>query len=63
MNRRTAFTALFLAASLGLNAQKPMKAPAGGKAISDQLIGIFFEAPSSLVPSSATAGAQAPRGA
>ena len=43
MNRRTAFTALFLAASLGLNAQKPMKAPAGGKAISDELIGIFFE--------------------
>ena len=43
MNRRTAFTALCLAAAMGLNAQKPMKAPAGGKAISDELIGIFFE--------------------
>jgi len=32
-----------MAASLGLFAQKAMKAPAGGKAISDQLIGIFFE--------------------
>ena len=30
-------------AALGLQAQKPMKAPAGGKAISDELIGIFFE--------------------
>ena len=28
---------------LGANAQKPMTAPAGGKAISDELIGIFFE--------------------
>ena len=35
--------AALLAASLGLNAQKPMSAPAGGKAISDELIGIFFE--------------------
>ena len=43
MNKRTAFTALCLAAAMGLNAQKPMKAPAGGKAISDELIGIFFE--------------------
>ena len=31
------------AAALGVNAQKPMTAPAGGKAISDELIGIFFE--------------------
>jgi len=43
MNRRTTITALLLAVGLGLNAQKPMKAPAGGKAISDELIGIFFE--------------------
>lgn len=35
--------ALFLAATVGLQAQKPMKAPKGGKAISDELIGIFFE--------------------
>ena len=29
--------------SLGISAQKPIKAPAGGKLISDELIGIFFE--------------------
>ena len=34
---------LFVAATLGLQAQKPMTAPKGGKAISDNLIGIFFE--------------------
>jgi len=43
MNKRTLFAALFMAATLGANAQKPMNAPAGGKAISDELIGIFFE--------------------
>ena len=43
MNKRTLFAALFAAATLGVNAQKPMNAPAGGKAISDELIGIFFE--------------------
>lgn len=32
-----------MAATLGMQAQKSMKAPAGGKAISDELIGIFFE--------------------
>lgn len=32
-----------MAATLGMQAQKTMKAPAGGKAISDELIGIFFE--------------------
>ncbi|MBO4906549.1 MAG: alpha-N-arabinofuranosidase [Bacteroidaceae bacterium] len=32
-----------VAATVGLNAQKPITAPAGGKAISDELIGIFFE--------------------
>ena len=32
-----------MAATLSLQAQKPMTAPAGGKAISDELIGIFFE--------------------
>ncbi len=35
--------ALVLAASVGLQAQKPLNAPKGGKAISDELIGIFFE--------------------
>ena len=43
MNRLTTIAALFLAATLGVNAQKAMKAPAGGKVISDELIGIFFE--------------------
>ena len=42
MKRTTIFAAL-AAATLGLNAQKPMTAPAGGKVISDELIGIFFE--------------------
>ena len=35
--------AMLLAACVNVQAQKPMKAPAGGKAISDHLIGIFFE--------------------
>ena len=39
----TCFGAALLAASVSLSAQKPMTAPAGGKAISDELIGIFFE--------------------
>ena len=32
-----------MTAALGLQAQKPMTAPKGGKVISDELIGIFFE--------------------
>ena len=43
MNKRGILGVAFLAAAMGLNAQKPMNAPAGGKAISDELIGIFFE--------------------
>jgi len=43
MTKRTTFAALLVAATMGLSAQKPMSAPAGGKAISDELIGIFFE--------------------
>ena len=35
--------AVCLAAALGVSAQKPVSPPAGGKAISDELIGIFFE--------------------
>ena len=43
MKRRVLISAALLAVSLGVSAQKAMKAPAGGKAISDELIGIFFE--------------------
>ena len=44
MRKRIAFgAALLAAATLGMNAQRPMSAPKGGKAISDELIGIFFE--------------------
>ena len=41
--KKQIFMAAFLSATLGLSAQKSMKAPAGGKAISEELIGIFFE--------------------
>ena len=41
--KRITLGAALLAVSLGLSAQKPAKAPAGGKMISDELIGIFFE--------------------
>ncbi|MBR1789382.1 MAG: alpha-N-arabinofuranosidase [Bacteroidaceae bacterium] len=37
------FTTLFSAAFVGMQAQKPLTAPKGGKPISDELIGIFFE--------------------
>jgi len=43
MYKRMVFAALLMAASVGASAQKSMTAPAGGKAISDELIGIFFE--------------------
>ena len=43
MTKRMTLAALLAVATLGLNAQKPMTAPKGGKAISDELIGIFFE--------------------
>ena len=43
MRKLTMCVQLLLAATLGMNAQKPMTAPKGGKAISDKLIGIFFE--------------------
>ena len=43
MNKRTTMLTLMAAATLHLAAQKPMNAPKGGKAISDELIGIFFE--------------------
>ena len=41
--KRLLLSAVLVAATMGLSAQKPMKAPKGGKAISDELIGIFFE--------------------
>jgi len=43
MKRHATLAALLAAATLGLSAQRPMTAPKGGKAISDELIGIFFE--------------------
>ncbi|MBR1801355.1 MAG: alpha-N-arabinofuranosidase [Bacteroidaceae bacterium] len=43
MNTRAILGTALLAVSLGVSAQKPMKAPKGGKAISDELLGIFFE--------------------
>ena len=43
MKKRTTLAALMMAASMGLSAQKAMTPPTGGKAISDELIGIFFE--------------------
>lgn len=43
MNKRMTLAAVALVATLGLYAQKGMTPPAGGKAISDELIGIFFE--------------------
>ena len=43
MIKRTTLVAGALVATLGLFAQKSMTPPAGGKVISDELIGIFFE--------------------
>ena len=43
MNKRTTLCAAFLAAALGLYAQKAMTPPKGGTPISDELLGIFFE--------------------
>ena len=43
MNKMLFLGVALFAATLGTNAQKAMTAPAGGKAISDELIGIFFE--------------------
>lgn len=41
--KKQILSAVLLTAALGLNAQKPVAAPAGGKAISNELLGIFFE--------------------
>ena len=42
MNKRSIFSAVLLTAAMSLSAQKPMTAPAGGQAISDELDCIFF---------------------
>ena len=41
--KRLIILTVFTTVTMGLFAQKTMTAPAGGKAISDELIGIFFE--------------------
>ncbi len=43
MNKKLILGAILLAAVTGTDAQKSMTPPSGGKAISDELIGIFFE--------------------
>ena len=43
MKKQLTLVAALLVACVGIYAQKTMKAPAGGKAISDELLGIFFE--------------------
>jgi len=43
MKKSMTFGVILLFSSMNLSAQKPMSAPSGGKAISDELIGIFFE--------------------
>ena len=41
--KRQFILGVMMTAALGMSAQKAMNPPAGGKAISDELIGIFFE--------------------
>ena len=53
MTFRKTFSAAFLAATMGISAQTPMKAPAGGKQRTDLL---------SSIPQSVMAGAQEPHG-
>ncbi len=43
MKNKLTLGALLLASAMSVSAQKPMNAPKGGKAISDELLGIFFE--------------------
>ena len=43
MMKRQSFLAVMMMVALGIHAQKALTPPAGGKAISDNLIGIFFE--------------------
>ena len=43
MMKRQIILGVMMTAALGVSAQKTLNPPAGGKAISDELIGIFFE--------------------
>ena len=43
MKRKLILMAVCASFMFGVNAAKPVKAPAGGKKISNELIGIFFE--------------------
>ena len=43
MKKRATFLAALLAVGMGMQAQKAVTPPSGGKAISNELIGIFFE--------------------
>ena len=43
MLKRQILLGVIMTATLGISAQKAINPPAGGKAISDELIGIFFE--------------------
>lgn len=43
MNRKLIAMAVIVSLAIGATAAKPVKAPAGGKKISNELIGIFFE--------------------
>ena len=43
MINRNLLTVFLCVVATCLSAGRPMKAPSGGKAISDELIGIFFE--------------------
>ena len=43
MNRKLIVMAVIASLAIGATAAKPVKAPAGGKKISNELIGIFFE--------------------
>ena len=43
MKRILTATVLVMTALMNMEAAQPMKAPKGGKLISDELLGIFFE--------------------
>ncbi len=43
MTKRQILLGVIMTATMGISAQKAINPPAGGKAISDELIGIFFE--------------------
>ena len=61
MNRKLIAMAVIASLAIGATAAKPVKAPAGGKKISNELIGIFFE-DISMSQASVTDGAPEPHG-